>query len=460
MTVGHIDFVRMADRVRELTDRWDPLRPHPEQYRLFHSTKRFRVVPAGRRSGKTELAKRFVIIQACLCPYRRGRFIFCAPTRPQAKKIYWDDLLDMVPRELMRRPPMISELTIFLANGATIEVHGMDKPARIEGPPLDGIVLDEYANMKATAFDQHVRPALSTVGRPGWAWFIGVPRGRNHYYDTFMNARKRSMTDWDAFTWTSASVLTPEEIIASQQGVDPLIWRQEYEADFLTFAGRVYYPFDRDIHAATPLDYDPHGELIFCFDFNVDPGSAVVCQEQKKTTYDPRDVPETLTDEFTAVIGEVHIPRNSNTEAVVNRLIADWGEHKGKIKCYGDPTGGNRGTAKLDGSDWEIIRKMLHAKFGTRAGLYVNRRAKPERPRVNALNARLRWADGSVHCLVDPDRCEETIKDFEGVTLLKGGSGEIDKRADDDRTHWSDAFGYYCERRHPIVTGAIEEEDW
>jgi hypothetical protein len=37
----------------QLTARWTPLKPHPEQLRLINSTARFKVVPAGRRSGKT-----------------------------------------------------------------------------------------------------------------------------------------------------------------------------------------------------------------------------------------------------------------------------------------------------------------------------------------------------------------------------------------------------------------------
>jgi hypothetical protein len=48
----------------QLTARWTPLIPHPEQIRLINSHARFKVVPAGRRSGKTERAKRNLIIQA------------------------------------------------------------------------------------------------------------------------------------------------------------------------------------------------------------------------------------------------------------------------------------------------------------------------------------------------------------------------------------------------------------
>ena len=70
---------------------------------------------------------------------------------------------------------------IRLINGAQIWVVGLDRPERIEGSPWDGGVLDEYGNMRANAWPEHIRPALSD--RAGWCDFTGVPEGRNHYYD-------------------------------------------------------------------------------------------------------------------------------------------------------------------------------------------------------------------------------------------------------------------------------------
>ena len=66
---------------------------------------------------------------------------------------------------------------IPLKNGAQIWVVGLDRPERIEGTPWDGGVLDEYGNMRANAWPEHIRPALSDRG--GWCDFTGVPEGRN-----------------------------------------------------------------------------------------------------------------------------------------------------------------------------------------------------------------------------------------------------------------------------------------
>lgn len=169
MDIGRGNRERMA-----LTPRWTELRPHPEQIRLVNSRARFKTVPAGRRSGKTELAKRHLVRSAFIpTGFFPSRFFAAAPTRDQAKRIWWDDLKAMVPLDMRSRAPSESELTIFTNMGSEIVVVGMDKPERIEGSPWDGGVLDEYGNMKEKAWGENVRPALSD--RKGWCWFIGVP---------------------------------------------------------------------------------------------------------------------------------------------------------------------------------------------------------------------------------------------------------------------------------------------
>ena len=90
-----------------------------------------------------------------------ARFVAAAPTFSQAKQIFWDDLKAMVPSSLVLGRISESNLSISLFNGTTIMVTGLDVPARVEGPPLAHIILDEYGNMKPDVWPEHVRPALS-----------------------------------------------------------------------------------------------------------------------------------------------------------------------------------------------------------------------------------------------------------------------------------------------------------
>jgi len=436
-----------------LPRRWSTLRPHPVQQAYFNSTHRFITLPAGRRSGKTELAKRRLVLRALGATTKwPPRFFAGAPTRDQAKRIFWDDLKALVPRYALAAKPSESDLMLALINGAQLWVIGMDEPRRIEGQPWDGGVLDEYADMKETAWPQNVRPALSD--RNGWCDLIGVPEGRNHYYRLVrdaiaMQAKYGAASEWANYTWPSADILPAKEIEAAKRDLDPLTFDQEYNASFVNFTGRAYYAFTEALHAATSIRslYDDRATLVFCFDFNVEPGTAVIAQEYQFSNGEP----------FTGIIGEVWIPRNSNTPAVCRRLVQDWGDHKGYIACYGDATGGARGTAKLSGNDWDIIRGELGAAFGDRVYFNVKSSNPSERSRINAMNSRLLSTTGAVHMLIDPEGAPHVIDDLLGVSLLEGGSGEIDKKKTPKLTHLSDALGYYVEAEFPVRERGVVE---
>lgn len=440
-----------------LTSRWTKLNYHPVQQALWKCNSRFIVNPAGRRSGKTELAKRRLIKQAIsYCDGMEGRFIFSAPTHSQARDIYWSDIKAMVPNIALKTPKKpwksISEsaCTMILWSGAKIIVAGMDKPERIEGPPIIHIVLDEFGNMKEKVWVEHVRPALSTIGMMGSAHIIGVPEGRNHYYhiakQAQINMKKSDKWEdsWSYFHWPSSDVLPDAEIKAAKRDLDELTYRQEYEASFVNFTGRAYHAFDEFENVKLNLPYDKQGSLVFCFDFNVEPGTATILQEH---------------DIGTCVIGEVYIPRNSNTEKVCSKLISMYGKHEGSVLCYGDATGGARGSAKVTGSDWAIIYNRLHPVFGDRLFIRVGKSNPRERDRLNAVNSRCKNVFGERRLFVDSVKCPKTREDFEGTILLEGGSGEIDKRHDPMKSHLTDGIGYYIIRRWPVGQRTKNEEN-
>lgn len=115
---------------RELA-RWYQLIDHPVQHALVHDRVRFKVVPAGRRSGKTERAKRYVAKQAML---NAGESYFiAAPTRDQVKKIYWEDMKRLSLASLCKKPPSETELIIHFNNGTRVQLIGLDRPERMEG---------------------------------------------------------------------------------------------------------------------------------------------------------------------------------------------------------------------------------------------------------------------------------------------------------------------------------------
>jgi hypothetical protein len=413
------------------------LDPHPTQSRLWRTRARFPVAACGRRSGKSEIAKRKLVKSAIMCEHPDGWYVYAAPTRDQAKRIAWADLKRMLTSTGLVDKILESELTIKLKTSVEVSLVGMDRPERIEGRILDGIVLDEFANMRPDAWEEHVRPSLSTRGREGWALFIGTPEGRNHFWKLYTKALDPvNQPEWEAFTWKSSDILSPKEIELAKASMDPLTFAQEYEASFNTFEGLAYYSFKREVHACKRLSYDPVLDLILCLDFNVNPGVACVIQEIDGETH---------------VIGEVWIAKGSNTKLVAQRLAADWGQHRGRVLLYGDATGGNPGTQASAGSDWDIVRDVLRPVFGQNLKFRVGRSNPHERTRVNAVNARLLTADGVSHMRVCPYKAPKTVEDFECVMVIDGTAGELDKNSDKEHTHLTDALGYYIAAMFPTT---------
>lgn len=412
------------------------------QWQVYTDQHRFRVLVSGRRFGKTRMAIEEMLRAASEGPNRKVWYV--APTYRQAQQICWQMLKDRLAAGNWIAKKNESDLSIVLkCTGSVIALRGADNFDSLRGVGLHFLIMDEFADIKQEAWYEVLRATLSDSG--GRALFTGTPKGRNWAYDLFLRGGTEEHPDWASYSFTTleGGNVPPEEVEAARRELDELTYLQEFEASFINFEGRAYYPFMRETHCAPLFHlYNPRGLLSFCFDFNVDPGVACVCQEV--------DLPNG--EIGTAVIGEVYIPRNSNTPAVCRKLIQDWGDHQGKIICYGDATGGSRGSAKVEGSDWDLIRNSFRrAPFADRVFYEVPKANPPERARVNAMNARLKNERGDIRLMVDPVKAPHVVKDLEGVVLLQGSSGEIDKKADLSLTHISDALSYFVFARFPLV---------
>lgn len=249
-----------------LTPRWEPLKPHLVQHAYWNSPHRFNLVSAGRRSGKTELAKRKLVKRALRgTEFPDPRFFAAAPTTAQATRIYWGDLKKLVPSDLIART-YEGDHIIRTIMDAEIHVLGMDKPERIEGSPWDGGILDEYGNMKGRAWGENVRPALAD--RNGWCDLIGVPEGRNHYFKMDERARaevslRGDGAEFGSFTWFSSDILPAEEIEAAKRDLHPLVYRQEYEGAFVDFSGAAMFDIEKFLENGAPVAYPTKCDSVF-----------------------------------------------------------------------------------------------------------------------------------------------------------------------------------------------------
>jgi predicted phage terminase large subunit-like protein len=200
----------------------------PWQQDVWNSSVRFKVVAAGRRTGKSRLAAWMLIVEALQTD--RGHVWYIAPTQGQARDIMWQILLDLAHPVI--ESSHVNNMQVKLVNGSTISLKGADRPETMRGVSLKFVVLDEYADMKPTVFEQILRPALADL--KGKALFIGTPMGRNHFYEMYqhgLSGKDSSFKSWH-FTSFDNPLLDPEEIELAKQSMSSFAFRQEFMASF------------------------------------------------------------------------------------------------------------------------------------------------------------------------------------------------------------------------------------
>jgi hypothetical protein len=324
------------------------------QKTIVASTARMRCVVSGRRFGKSTVGLREA---ARFAVQPRQKVFICAPTYRQAKAVFWNNLKDRLQAINWIAKANEQDLTVTLHNGSTISIRGTDNFNSLRGVGLNFVVMDEFSDCHPDAWERVLRPTLSDTG--GHALFLGTPRGRNHLYAHYLKGQDPAEPNWESwqFTTLQGGNVPPEEVEQARRELSEEVFNAEYNADFVEYAGRIYVSFRASTHCA-PLRYNPRAPLVLAFDFNAAPGICVIMQEQL--------LPSGL--DGTGVIGEVHIRQNSTTPAVCRKVIQDWGAHPGQVYLYGDATGGAQGSARVSGSDWQLVHQELRPRPTPRNG--------------------------------------------------------------------------------------------
>ena len=208
----------------------------PWQQTVWLDQTRFKVVAAGRRTGKSRLAAYTLLVKA-LEP-GPGQVFYVAPTQGQARDIMWQTLLELGHGVIASSH--INNLQIQLINGAIISLKGADRPETMRGVSLKHLVMDEYADMRPEVWEQILRPALAD--QKGHAIFIGTPLGRNHFYDLYQHGLKGDDDTFTSFHFTSFDnpLLDPAEIEAAKKSMSSFSFRQEFMASFEAAGGELF----------------------------------------------------------------------------------------------------------------------------------------------------------------------------------------------------------------------------
>jgi len=391
------------------------------QGEVFNSDKRFRLLVAGRRFGKSYLSCIELLRGAINRPGEV--YFYCAPTYRMAKDIAWKELKRLVPKTWIQAKNE-TDLRLDLINGSSIELKGTENAMALRGRSLAGVVLDEAAFMERDVWAEVIRPALAD--KQGWALFISTPDGTaSWFYDMWCFCGEQEWDDWQrwSFTTIEGGNVKEEEVEAAKSQLDPRTFRQEFEASFENLTGLVAVSFaDENIDKeVADLHMLP---LLLGLDFNVDPMAGICAVKHNNTLY---------------VFDEIMLTGGATTWDFTEEVVRRYGVDRRIIACP-DPTGSARKTSGVGVTDHNILRRSGFTVMSPKSPWKI-------RDKITAVNTALLDANGERRTLIHP-RCKELIKALRTLTYAPN-TGLPNKNLGVD--HAFDAFGYLCLQQFNLV---------
>ena len=384
------------------------------QGEVFNCDKRFRVLVAGRRFGKSYLSCIELLKRAIAKPGET--FFYCAPTYRMAKDIAWKALKKLVPKVWIESKNE-TDLRLDLINGSSIELKGTENAMALRGRSLSGVVLDEAAFMSSEVWFEVIRPALAD--KQGWALFISTPDGTaSWFYDLWCYVASDPTEEWKrwSFTTIEGGNVPAEEVEAARAQLDERTFKQEFEASFENLTGLVAISFGDDNISTKAEDINVM-PLLLGVDFNVDPMSGICAVKKDDTLY---------------VFDEIIMTGGATTWDFAEEVTRRYGVDRRIMACP-DPTGGARKTAGVGATDHAILRRSGFNDSSPKAPWKI-------RDKITAVNTALLDANTVRRTFIHP-RCKQLIKSLRTLTYAPN-TGLPNKNLGVD--HAFDAFGYLC----------------
>jgi hypothetical protein len=269
------------------------------------------------------------------------------------------------------------------------------------------------------------------MDKVGSAVFITTPRGYNWIHELFLLGQDVDFPEYWSIQAPSSSnpYLASTELAEARRTTDPLVWQQEYEAEFVAFVGQVYSLFDRERHV---LETVPPLEG-WTISAAVDPGLA-----------NP-----------TAILWIAHHPVTGE-DIVFDETVQSGLLFPDVLRLLNDrkPAGGYdllvcdiAGRARSQETGASFIGWMRDH------GLRFKAHSQGIVDGVNCVRSRLIDADGAVHLKVAA-RCVKTIEALQGYHYPeKDGEQSEEPEKDGTFDHPMDALRYYTTYRHTRKPG-------
>ena len=196
--------------------------PHPAQKQVLDCDKRFIVMMAGRRFGKSLISQTISIETAV----NKKRVAYITPTY-QLGKIFFKEIVDLLPLEIYSKNE--SDLVITFITGGSIRFFTGERLDNLRGLKFHLAVIDEASfipNLE-DGWLNSIRPTLTDY--KGKAIFLSTPKGKNYFFSLFSKAEPY----WQSFKFTTYDnpYIDPQEIDDARRQLPEVVFEQEYMAN-------------------------------------------------------------------------------------------------------------------------------------------------------------------------------------------------------------------------------------
>lgn len=248
------------------------------QFVPFHQrSKRWSTLVCHRRAGKTVAAVNDIVARANYSRKKNSRYAYLAPFYRQAKEIAWTYLKEATANGMAVRVSE-AELSVTLLNKSKITLFGADNPDSMRGLYFDGVILDEFGDMRPSLWGEVILPALAD--RKGWAVLMGTPKGRNQFYHAFEKAKSDPENWYSLMLPASVSgILDSDTLREMKTQMSDDAYAQEFECDFSAAVSGTYYSklvteLENQGRIADSYDYDPNYPVFCASDIGRKDGAA------------------------------------------------------------------------------------------------------------------------------------------------------------------------------------------
>lgn len=244
---------------------------------LFFKHRRLMLVLPRQYGGKTELGVR--LLEDCMAQPRNIQGLFLAKDTKSGRRATREKFMRVFDRE---RYSVNTDRIIKRANPASaINIASVDKdPDRLRGGTFNIIHWSEAAFSKLDhgetitgVFDKVISPTTRIFD--AYTLIETTLNGQNGFKDIWDNADEYGFaTLLVSLTMMLEMGLIPaEEYSHIKSTTHPLVFRQEYDCQFVTFLGLTYDEFDEDIHVRNVEPPQDWQRVIVSIDWGWDPSA-------------------------------------------------------------------------------------------------------------------------------------------------------------------------------------------